>query len=451
MHGGIMNRSATRIVLLPVFAAGFYMCLSACSRPHPLTPPPESDTIRVTRGVFVSGIDDVGLVRAVRHSSVSSGTRGQIVRLAQEGSFVRKGDPVMWLDTKEITESIETESIKLRQHLSDYERTLEALAEEHFNLEQSLKEKQANYAFDQVNVERAERELEQLRNRFNRQLISETEVFQAETRLEQLRLTETASRLALERAELEHESRLESMELESQIARQNYEQSRYTMTQLENQREALVRYAPADGVVVIKRKWNKEPYKVGDTIWHGLQVIEIPDLSEFMVWTQIPEAHLSRIHTGQSVWIRIPALENAVLDGVVDSISWLALPRELSRGTVFSGVDSDDSRGKVFEVAVRLTAQDERLRTGMNGAVVFVEERIPDVVTVPVSAVGHDESGTHVFAHQNGRFVYRPVVLGPRNRVEAVVEKGLDPGMKVAVFSLAGNTSAKTVAAGKTR
>jgi HlyD family secretion protein len=411
-------------------------CLVSCRRSHPLAPPQQSDTIRVERGDFVSGVDDTGIVRAARSSAVSTTTQGQIVRMMPEGSVVRKGQPVLWLDTQSITQQIEAETINLRRYQSNYERTLEALAEERFNLEQTLKERKANHEFDYLNMERAERELELRKDRFNRQLVAESDVLLAEDKLEQHRLTEISSRLALERAELEYVSRIETMELEMEIAKQNFEQSKYTMTQLEAQRDALVLYSPADGIVVVQRQWNNEPYKVGDRVWRGRQILEIPDLSEFMVLTQVPEAHFQRVYEGQSVWIRIPALEHAVIEGVVDSISFLAMPRELSRGTTFSRQESVDTRGKVFEVAVRLKHHDKRLRTGMNCAVVFVEERFPDVLTVPLSAIGRDDSGPYVFVLRNGRFEYQQIVIGPDNRVDAVVEEGLEAGTRVALYAL---------------
>ncbi|MGB3976898.1 MAG: HlyD family efflux transporter periplasmic adaptor subunit [bacterium] len=426
-------------IILNMIVWGLF--LGACSQPHPLTPPPDSDTVRVQRNVFVSGIDDVGLLKAVHNYPVASEGYGQIARIAAEGSYVQKGDPVFWLDTKRIDQQIEEAAIKQRQAFSNYERAVEALAEEKFNLEQTLKEKQSVYAFDKLNVERKERELKQFQDRYARQLISEADVLETETQLEQLRLTETASQLALERAELEYDARRKSAELDLDIARQDYDQSSVLKAFYEKRRDYYIGYAPTDGVVVIKRHWTKEPFKVGDSIYPGTTLLEIPDMAEMMVWTQVSEAYLSRVYEGQPVWIRIPALENAVLEGAIDSISWLAMPRRESRGTIYAGSDGDGSQGKVFEIAVRLTTQDEQLRTGMNVSVVFVEERIPDVLTVPISAIGHDQSGPHVFVYKNGRFIYRSVELGPRNRLEAVVTRGLEPGMRVALFSLAAKTA----------
>ncbi len=413
-----------------------FICLISCSRQHIYAPPPDSDTVRVIRNDFVSGINDTGIVRAIRSSAVTTTTQGQIVRMMPEGSFVQQGQPVVWLDTQSITQQIEAETINLRRYHSNYERTMEALAEERFNLEQTLKERKATHEFDYLNLERAQRDFEQRNDLFDRQLISEREVELARNLLEQRRLTELASHLALQRAEIEYNSRSKTMKLEMEIARQNYEQSKYTMTQLEAQRDALVLYSPADGIVVTQRQWNNEPYKVGDRVWRGRQILEIPDLSEFMIWAQVPEAHFQRVFEGQHVWIRIPALEHAVLDGVVESISFLAMPRELSRGTVFSRRETGDTRSKVFEIAVRLTTHDERLRTGMNCAVVFVEERLPDVITVPVSAIGWDESGPYVFVLRNGRFEYRQIVTGPDNRVDVVVKKGLETGERVALYAI---------------
>ncbi len=418
------------ISLLPVLPA-----LWGCRPPQSPLPPPETDTWRIERSDFVSGIEDVGVIKAVRSSACSASTGGMIARIVPEGSVVQKGDPVVWLDNKDLIERIEEEKIQLKRSQSDYERSLETLAEQQFNLEQTLKERRATHEFSRLNVERALRDFERQRDRFQRQLIPESDVVSAQSELDQLRLKELSSRLALQRAERENESRMKSTALDLEVARQNFDRSQYSMKNFEAQMAAMVLYAPADGVVVIRRKWNKEFYKVGDRVWDGVQIVEIPDLSEFRVWTQVVEAHLQKIHKGQNVTIRIPALDQTVLEGVVDSISWLAMPREVSRGTVYSQGDESGTGGKVFEVIVRLLVPDDRLRNGMNGSVVFVEERIPDVLLVPVSALAGSGSDTHAFIQHNGRFQYRAVTVGARNRMEAVVIDGLEEGTRVALFN----------------
>lgn len=418
-----------------IIVTGLMAVISGCRRVQTVLPSADTETWRIERGDFVSGIEDVGVVRAVKSSGCNAGTRGLIARIAPEGSTVRKGDPVVWLDNKDILERIESEAIDLKRSQSNYERSLEALSEQRFNLEQALKERRATHEFNRLNVTRAGTELERQRDRFRKQLIPESDLLGTEAELEQLRLKELSSRLALQRAEIEFESRIAGMSMELDVARRKFERSQYTMKILEAQKEAMILYAPADGVVVIKRKWNKEPYKVGDRVWDGVQIVEIPDLSEFRVWTQVVEAHLQKVHKGRPVAIRIPALDHTVLEGVVESISWLAMSRELSRGTIFTSGEDSESGGKVFEVIVSLQSTDERLRNGMNGSVVFVEERIPDVLTVPVSALAEDDRGLYVYVQQNGKFQYRPVKTGARSRMDAVILDGLTEGERVALFN----------------
>jgi len=117
----------------------------------------------------------------------------------------------------------------------------------------------------------------------------------------------------------------------------------------------------------------------------------------------------------------------------VVSISWLAMPRVLSRGTNYSSDDTTEG-GRVFEVLIRLSAAEPRLKTGMNVSVVFVSERVKDVLMVPVSCVGNVYGDPYVFVFENGGFHPREVVTGPGNRSEIMIRKGLREGQQVALY-----------------
>ncbi|MCD4653957.1 efflux RND transporter periplasmic adaptor subunit [bacterium] len=422
---------------IPGFALLFFsliICLIACSEPDLIPPLPDSDTVRVERGTFVSGVEDVGVIKATHSASVTTTVDGKIARMAQEGTQVKKGDPVVWLDDQDIRKEIDSEKINLKRNASDLERARESLGETRFNLEQALKEGLANHQFDELNVERFIREVERLKDRFQRHLIPEEEVLSAQSNLDQKRLKANSSGLALERARVEYDSKMKSLKTDLSIAQQEYERSQFRMTDLQKRHKEMVMKAPANGVVVIKKNWRKEQFKVGDRIWTGVKVLEIPDLSEFQVWTQVPEVHLQCISEGQPVTVRIPALASPSLEGSVESISWLAMPRVLSRGTDYTSDDSSEG-GQVFEILVKLNTSNDQLKTGMNVSVVFVEEQVDNVLTVPASTTADDGHGSYVFVYNGEKFSFKRVKIGSVNSSDAIIENGLDEGQRIALYN----------------
>ena len=410
------------------------IALCGCSEPKLTKPPPDSDVIRIQRGTFVSGAEDVGIIQATQSASVTAEVDGKIARMLPEGTRVTEGMPVLWMDDQEIRKSIDTEKINLKRHKSDLERARESLSESRFNLEQTLKERTAGHKFDQLNVQRAERELDRLRDRFSRKLIPESEVLNAEADLRQKQLKENSSRLSLERAQTQFDSKMKSMQTELAIAQQQYERSQFHMASLKSRHEKMVLKAPAAGIIVIKENWRKEHFKVGDRLWTGVQVIEIPDLSSFQVWTQVAESHLNRVKLDQNVAIRVPALDNLPLNGSVKSISWLAMPRVLSRGTGYTSDDSTEG-GQVFEILVSLETSDQHLKPGMNVAVVFVEEQMENVLIAPVSAVAHSSGKPYVFKFNDGDFSPETIETGSSNRSDIIVTEGLKEGQRIALFN----------------
>ncbi|MBN1296700.1 efflux RND transporter periplasmic adaptor subunit [bacterium] len=426
--GGYRERWLVIVLLLVV--AG----INGCGPTDERLPAPDSEVTRVHRRAFVAGIEDVGIVRATRSASVVATAEGKIARMVPEGTHVRAGDPVLWLDDQDIRQNIETETIALKRSQSDLERARELLSESRFNLELTLREREATYRFNVLNVERSERELARLQDRYTQRLIPENELMSQEAVLDQDRLQETRSRLAMERARAEVGSKIKSLQTDLAIAEQEYERSRFSMDDLLNRQKKMVLPAPRDGVIVVRRNWRKEPFKVGDLVWEGIQVLEIPDLSEFHVWTQVPEAYFQRISTGQTVSIRVPALDNLELEGRIESISWLAMPRVLSRGTGYTSEDSSEGE-PVFEVQVTLSIHHTGLKTGMNVRTLFVEHRVPDVLIAPASAVAENDDGWFVYVQENGRFIRRKVKVGQGNRTERIIEAGIEDGQRIAVYN----------------
>ena len=47
-----------------------------------------------------------------------------------------------------------------------------------------------------------------------------------------------------------------------------------------------------DGVVVYKVKWNGERYRVGENVWSGMPIIEIPELNTILAEALVPEVDI---------------------------------------------------------------------------------------------------------------------------------------------------------------
>ena len=185
-------------------------------------------------------------------------------------------------------------------------------------------------------------------------------------------------------------------------------------------------YASKPGIVVYRkiRKRGAEgesKVSVGDDIWGGHALIDLPDLSKMQVRCLVGEMDIKRLAIGQKAFIRLEAFPGPVFHGQVAKIAPMATPQPDARNI------------RVFEALVDISEEDNRLKPGMSAEVAVTIEHYDNVLSVPLSAV--------VYQNKN-RFVYRldergvervEVALGSRNSSSVIIESGLREGDRISL------------------
>ncbi len=415
----IINLQATLLILL-----FFISCMNSSAG---IPADTITETVTVAKQNFIKGIEDVGILRAVKSTGVYTQFRGKIAKMVDEGTHVKKGEPVVWLDQEELKQELGTEKIEVKKNRTDLERKLERLREERFANQRILEEKEANHQFDLYQKRLAEKELEEVRARYEQKLIPEKEVLSGESELQEKILKLEKSKFALEKAREQYESSLKTMKADVSIAEKEFEQSQYRLNRIRDRLENTILKAPGDGIVVHGRGWRGEKYKEGDNVWRGQLICEIPDMSELEVVSQVSEAYYGDIFKGQPVIIEVNALKDVNLKGEISYVSDLAIPRDEAYGAGFIS-DNEDLLSKVFEVKISLKENDPRLKHGMGVSVVIIREKVEDVLTIPMSAVRQEGDSPYVYKEADGYFVKTFIETGLRNRRKVVVNKGLRAG-----------------------
>lgn len=389
--------------------------------------------VSVQRTSFTQGPEDVGLLRARRSQGIISEFGGRIVKMHPEGEAIAAGDPVVWLDDKELTQNIIEEEINVKRRRARLNREIESLKETESAFAQTKKETKANWEYNTLMRKQAEVELGRLEDRFERRLIPENEVILARETLDSRLLQENSSQLRAEKSELEFVSNREMIQRSIAIAEAEFEQSQSRIEDLRRILEKAVLKAPIDGIVVYGTNWFKQKFKVGDQIWEGIQVCEIPDLSEMEVVSQVDEADYRYVEVGQAAIVRVSALKDLEIEARVERIASLAVSRNQSRGTLFN-TGTDLTSGKVFEILLSLKQTDERLRHGMGVTVNIVRQTIEDALVIPSAAVFRDAGEEFVYVRHRDTFRRRWISSGARSPSRVVVTKGLSESDAVAVL-----------------
>jgi HlyD family secretion protein len=166
------------------------------------------------------------------------------------------------------------------------------------------------------------------------------------------------------------------------------------------------------------------PYKVGDSVYSGMNLGDIPDLDTLELAGRIEETDRGRISPAQDVVVRVDALPELALQAKVSQISPLA---ETSMNE-YPPVRS-------FLALASVLHPDPRMRPGMNGAMDIVVNRVPNAISIPTKAL-FTRDGKPIVYLANGDH-YRPVEVKVEARnPDEVAVSGIPAASTVALVDV---------------
>ncbi len=166
---------------------------------------------------------------------------------------------------------------------------------------------------------------------------------------------------------------------------------------------------------------NAKPFKVGDQVWPGSVLAEIPDLASLEMEGKIEEIDRGQMTVDQEVKVRIDSLPESVFPGKIVQLSPLT---EM-------GWDWPPTRS--FRGYAQIEKPDSRLRPGMNGRMDVVMRRLSNALSVPTKAVFTMNGKPVVYLSKQGSYVPVEVEVEARNPDEAAI-KGVAEGSVVALM-----------------
>lgn len=386
------------VVLVSVVALASYASLKSADEDYEWARVERRDLVL---GIGVSGTLDATESATLGPPSLERVWSYRIAFMAPEGSTVSPGQPVLAFDTSELQQ-------QLLQRIADRDSAEKEMEKKRVDLQRRRRETELSLAEAQARQRRAELQLETPED-----LVADHEL--AKQRID-FRLAGEEIEYLRERLELmDRQARAEIGSLEDRR-----DQAASRVSELESQIERMQVTAPRGGIVIYKTSWNDEKSKVGDNVFRGNAVIEIPDLGNMQGSGVVDEADVSQLAVGQPVTLRLDAHPDVEYTGRISEVGRSVLPR------------SPGDPVKVVKVEIELSETDtERMRPGMRFRGKVETERIADAVLVPADAVLATAAGPVVYV--DGAFGPKPVepVLGERTERWIEVESGLTEGDRV--------------------
>lgn len=364
-------------------------------------------TLKVERRPFALQVPAEGVLRAVRATPVTvpvgAPKPAHLAWLAPDGSRVRAGEVVVRFDPTELEKGrdeasarVEVSRLKLERHESESAAALR-------NLERDAE------------IARLEEEVSRRFASRDEELYSRREILDSQL----------DSSLAVRRRRHAEETRRSQEELagvEADLLALEQGRAARDLERAESGLEALEVRSPHDGILVLARDWRGDPPRVGETVWPGHALAEIPDLSEIEAEIFVLDADAGALATGKPARVTVEAHPERVYAAEIRRIGSLARPR-------FRG-----SPVQYFAVTLALAETDpERMRPGQRVRAELLLEDLEDALVVPRQAVFERDGRPVVYRRRGDGFEAAAVTLGTATPGEVVVTAGLQAGDVVAL------------------
>jgi HlyD family secretion protein len=112
----------------------------------------------------------------------------------------------------------------------------------------------------------------------------------------------------------------ETMLISKQVQQAKIENERVRVQQIEQSLERLVMKAPKDGMVIYASDWGGEKPAVGDTVYMGRTLINLPALDKIAVNVEFDESATAQVKLGAPVKVTLDAFPERPFTGTISEI-----------------------------------------------------------------------------------------------------------------------------------
>lgn len=340
-----------------------------------------------------------------RQSGPDSGAM-VILRMADSGKFVKKGEIVAEIDPQSLQDHIDDTAAGLRDKENDVKKKQIQQELDMENLRQSLRVAKAS-----LDKARLDLKAKEVRTVVDRELL-ELSVDEAEAAYKQIS-SEVVLREQSQKADMRMTQISRDLEI-AHVARHQKDLNQYVIR------------APIDGMVVIESMNRPGGDRVqlapGDRVMPGMPFMRVVDTSKMLVDATVNQSESNLFRLGQSATVNLDAFPGAKYTGKVDSIGALAV-----------GGRTQNYYIRTLPVRVVMSSRDDRVIPDLSASADVLLSKAERVLTVPLSAVSEEKDQKFVQVKTAKGFEKRPVKTGLSDGIKIAVLEGLKQGEQVLI------------------
>ena len=399
----LRRRSAT---LLSVSV--FVLLLMGCGDDKPSTIP----TYEVNTQRFSIEINANGEIEAAESQKIiAPGRRPMMLAwLADENTHVNEGDVIARFDAERITRDKNEEEFAVRKLQQDIINSQASQTQEKQDIKSEQNFIEEEFAFvDRFAIDdlRIYSQLDIIDTLQNRDFLEAKDSF--------LAWKETS---VLE----QHDSAMSVLDIKKQGHQSKLQQYLSALKQLEVT-------APYSGLLVYVKDRRGEKPSVGNTVFPGSPIAEIPNLENLQARLYVLADDAIDLANGQNVDIQLDAFPNKTFSGELSSVA--AFPREIKRGNPI----------KYYELTASINDQDTTiLKPGRKLSATIRVTQPMDTIAVPLQSIIYEQEQSFVYLQTGNEFSKQPVTTGRKNLYFIEITSGLTLNDAIALSAVSAVT-----------
>lgn len=361
---------------------------------------------QVENGLFKHTVIESGVIESSQNIDIICNVRSraggvQIIWVIDEGSQVIKGDKLVELDTTTLEDSLQQQKLIMNRANStrisaDAAVRRATIARQEY-LEGTFKQ---NEQIIESNILIAKQNLSTALDKaaFSERLAAKGFVTQQQLQADRFAVKRANLDMALKENELQtlreitqqkmlvgFDADIETAKATKQTEEKNYIEEEKQQTEIQQQIENCMIYAPDDGQVVYANQQSSRGgaefiVEAGATVRERQSIIKLPDPEQMQVKAKVNEGRIAFIRKGQRVDIVVGALEGQTLQGVVSKVN------KYPEATSWF-----NSEVKEFATYIKILDPPDAIRTGLTAEVEMLVNTMANQMIVPVQTLHEDQ------------------------------------------------------------
>ncbi|WP_088227244.1 efflux RND transporter periplasmic adaptor subunit [Desulfosporosinus sp. FKB] len=382
---------------ISVLSIGMSFILTACGTAAPKQQSAVNvNVVQATSGSITTNVEYSSELKPFQDITISPKIAGKVAAVqADVGDEVKQGQVLFTLDSSDLQAQLQQQQANLEGSQVNYDKTQgSAYQQQLLTAEEAQQNAQITYnnAQDTYNKDKT---------LYNAGALSQQSLENDKKNLDEatVALNSANSNLNL----LKEQSGPQSVEAAAAQVKQAQSAVNYAQVQVQN----TTITSPIDGTV------SSRNIDIGEVASSATQAFTVINTKTVVAEVNVPDTTVINLKKGQTVPVKISALNNKTVNGTINIISPAA--------------DKTNS----YVIDVNLDNTNNELKAGMYATVVLPAQQKDNILTVPNGAISIEDGVSYIYAVVNNTVDKIPVQVGISNDKISEIISGLKPGENV--------------------